>query len=102
MGRAVFTGRYTMAGNRLGPIDPLILAQSRTTISLAVLLPVLLLRRGARDLVLPRRDLLNVIVLGILGVAASNYLYYLAIQQASVAWPSFCNTPRRLGFSSTW
>lgn len=34
---------------------------------------------------LPRRDLLYAAVLGVLGVAASNYLYYLAIQKTNVA-----------------
>ena len=34
MGRAVFTGRVHVGGQALRPIDPLILAQSRTTISL--------------------------------------------------------------------
>ena len=44
MGRAVFTGRITIADHFLGNIDPLVLAQSRTTISLLVLAPILLLR----------------------------------------------------------
>jgi len=34
---------------------------------------------------LPARDLLRTVLLGILGVAASNYLYYLAIQKTNVA-----------------
>src|ERR1017187_6939908 len=33
MGRAAFTGRLLPGGRALGPIDPLILAQSRTTFS---------------------------------------------------------------------
>ena len=85
LGRALFTGKLMPAGEALRPIDPLILAQSRTTISLLVLLPVLLLRRGARGLALPRRDLLHTIALGILGVAPSNFFYYLAIQKTNVA-----------------
>jgi DME family drug/metabolite transporter len=85
LGRAVFTGRWTLGGGAVQPIDPLILAQSRTTISLLVLLPVLLLQRGERDLRLPKRDLLHALLLGILGVAASNYFYYLAIQKTNVA-----------------
>ena len=67
------------------PIDPLILAQSRTTISFLILLPLLLLRRGKRGLSLPGRDVLRVLMLGTFGVAASNYLYYLAIQRTNVA-----------------
>jgi drug/metabolite transporter, DME family len=85
MGRAVFTGRYLPAGTALRPIDPLILAQSRTTISFLILLPILLLRRGVHGLSLPARDVFRVLMLGTLGVAASNYLYYLAIQKTNVA-----------------
>src|SRR5579884_2304065 len=83
MGRAVFTGR--LGGQALRPIDPLILAQSRTTISFLVLLPILLWTRGRTGLAMPRKDLLQVVILGVLGVAASNYFYYLAIQKTNVA-----------------
>ena len=84
LGRAAFTGRL-LRGGALRDIDPLILSQSRATLSLAVLLPVLLIRRGAAALRVPGRDLLQFFLLGILGVAASNYLYYLAIQRTNVA-----------------
>ncbi len=84
LGRAAFTGRL-LPGGALRAIDPLILSQSRATLSLAVLLPVLLMRRGAAALRVPGRDLLRFFLLGILGVAASNYLYYLAIQRTNVA-----------------
>jgi drug/metabolite transporter, DME family len=93
LGRAAFTGHlllgrfslgYALAGS-LSKIDPLILSQSRATLSLAVLLPVLLVRRGAPALRAPASDLLRFFWLGILGVAASNYLYYLAIQRTNVA-----------------
>ena len=84
LGRAAFTGRL-LPGGALRAIDPLILSQSRATLSLAVLLPVLLLRRGAAVLRVPGRDLLQFFLLGILGVAASNYFYYLAIQRTNVA-----------------
>jgi drug/metabolite transporter (DMT)-like permease len=84
LGRAVFTGRFFFTGAALRPIDPLILSQGRTTFSLLVLLPVLLIRRG-RDLKLPARDLGQCFLLGVLGVAASNYFYYLAIQKTNVA-----------------
>ena len=69
----------------MGAIDPLILAQSRTSFSFLVLLPVLLWQRGATGLRLPRRDFFHAVLLGTLGVAASNYLYYLAIQKTNVA-----------------
>ncbi len=85
LGRAAFTGRLLPSGQALQPIDPLILSQSRTTISFLVLLPVLLSRRGWRGLKLPASDFGRTLALGILGVAASNYLYYLAIQKTNVA-----------------
>jgi len=85
LGRAAFTGRLLPGGASLGSIDPLILSQSRATLSLAVLLPILLMRRGSSALRVPGRDLLQFFLLGILGVAVSNYFYYLAIQRTNVA-----------------
>ncbi len=79
LGRAAFTGHLLPGGPSPGislkQIDPLILSQSRVTLSLAVLLPVLLARRGASALRIPGRDLVRFSLLGILGVAASNYFY---------------------------
>lgn len=69
----------------LRPIDPLILSQSRTTFSFFVLLAVLLSTRGWRKLQLPASDVGRLFLLGVLGVSASNYLYYLAIQRTNVA-----------------
>jgi drug/metabolite transporter, DME family len=89
LGRAAFTGHLLPGGVSLGDslkkIDPLILSQSRVTLSLFVLLPVLLLRRGGAALAVPGRDLVRFFLLGVLGVAASNYLYYVAIQRTNVA-----------------
>jgi drug/metabolite transporter (DMT)-like permease len=90
MGRAVFTGKLPLAGEALHPIDPLILSQTRTTFSLLVLLPILVLPRkdrggGWQRIALPTSDLIQCLVLGMLGVAASNFLYYVAIQRTSVA-----------------
>jgi drug/metabolite transporter (DMT)-like permease len=85
LGRAAFTGRLLPAGEVLQPIDPLILSQSRTTISFLVLLPILQARRGWTNLRLPTADLGRVVLLGVLGVASSNFLYYLAIQRTNVA-----------------
>ena len=50
-----------------------------------VLLPILASRRGGQGIRLPARDLVQCLVLGMLGVAASNYFYYVAIQRTSVA-----------------
>jgi drug/metabolite transporter (DMT)-like permease len=89
LGRAAFTGHPLLGrvslGATLSKIDPLILSQSRATLSLAVLLPVLLVRKGASVLRVPGRDLVQFFLLGILGVAVSNYFYYLAIQRTNVA-----------------
>jgi DME family drug/metabolite transporter len=85
LGRAAFTGRLLPRGQALRAINPLILSQSRVTFSLLVLLVVLLIVRGPRRLKLPMADLRWMFLLGILGVAASNYLYYLAIQRTNVA-----------------
>jgi len=85
LGRAAFTGRLLPEGQALAPIDPLILSQSRTTISFLVLLPVLALHKGWRRLRLPLADVGRLFLLGVLGVAASNFFYYLAIQRTNVA-----------------
>jgi len=84
LGRAAFTGRLPGI-QALRPIDPLILSQSRTTFSFLLLLPVLALYGGWRRLRLPASDLAQTFLVGVLGVAASNYFYYLAIQKTNVA-----------------
>ncbi|MGB7599763.1 MAG: DMT family transporter [Candidatus Sulfotelmatobacter sp.] len=84
LGRAVFTGRL-FSGSILRPIDPLILSQTRTTFSLLVLLPLLVASGGWRRIKLPARDLAYCFLLGVLGVAVSNYFYYVAIQRINVA-----------------
>jgi drug/metabolite transporter (DMT)-like permease len=85
LGRAVFTGQLPLTGEAQHPIDPIILSQTRTSFSLLVLLPLLVGRRGWKRIELPRPDLIQCLVLGMLGVAASNYFYYVAIQKTSVA-----------------
>ncbi|MGA8223553.1 MAG: DMT family transporter [Candidatus Acidiferrales bacterium] len=85
LGRAVFTGKLGLSGEALHPIDPLILSQTRTSFSLLVLLPLLAARHGWQRIKLPTPDLIQCLVLGMLGVAASNYFYYVAIQRTSVA-----------------
>ncbi|HXR15049.1 MAG TPA: EamA family transporter [Terriglobales bacterium] len=85
LGRAAFTGRLLPKGQTLRPIDPLILSQSRATFSFGILLFALVLLRGWRRLRLPAADVGRMFALGILGVAASNYFYYLAIQRTNVA-----------------
>jgi drug/metabolite transporter, DME family len=85
LGRAVFTGKLRIGGQLVGAMDPIVIAQGRVTFSCLVLLTILLARRGVRALLLPRRDLIQMILIGTLGMAASNYFYYLAIQRTNVA-----------------
>jgi drug/metabolite transporter (DMT)-like permease len=84
LGRAAFTGRLPGL-HQVSSIDPLILSQGRATFSFLLLLPVLWLLRGRQHLRLPARDLGQLLLIGVLGVAASNYFYYLAIQRTNVA-----------------
>jgi drug/metabolite transporter (DMT)-like permease len=83
LGKAVFTGRLVSAPS-LRSLDPLILAQTRTSFSVLVLAPALL-RRRPKALALSRREITRCLLLGIAGVAASNYFYYLAIEKTTVA-----------------
>jgi drug/metabolite transporter (DMT)-like permease len=85
LGRAVFTGKLPLGAAALRPIDPLILSQTRTTFSLLVLLPLLIVSQGWQRIKLPARDLAYCFLLGTLGVAVSNYFYYVAIQRTNVA-----------------
>ncbi len=84
LGRAAFTGRLPGL-HAISSIDPLILSQARSTFSFLVLLPILWSLRGGSRLRLPARDLGQLFLIGILGVAVSNYAYYLAIQRTNVA-----------------
>jgi len=85
LGRAVFTGKLRLGGAAMRPIDPLILSQSRVTFSLIVLVVLLVGFEGWQRIRLPARDLAYCFVLGTLGVALSNYFYYVAIQRTNVA-----------------
>ncbi len=84
LGRAAFTGKLAHFGS-FDAITPVILSQTRTTFVFLILLPVLLTSRGGAGLRLPKTDFIRLCILGILGVAASNYFYYLAIQRTNVA-----------------
>jgi drug/metabolite transporter (DMT)-like permease len=85
LGRAVFTGKLPLSSSVLRPIDPLILSQTRTSFSLLVLLSLLVGSKGWQRIKLPARDLAYCALLGTLGVAISNYFYYVAIQRTNVA-----------------
>ncbi len=85
MGRAVFTGRLRLFGTTVPLVPPLMLAQSRTTFAALVLFPVLLFARGPASLRMKTCEICDCVIVGTLGIAASNYFYYLAIQRTSVA-----------------
>lgn len=83
LGKAAFTHKLVAAAE--SPIDPLILSQTRTTLSWLVLVPILLLLRGKAALALSRKQFGHTLLLGTLGIAGSNYFYYLAIEKTTVA-----------------
>ena len=84
LGRAAFTGRL-LPDSHIAAIDPLILSQARTSFSFLLVAAGLLFTRGPRALRLPWSDFAKLFLLGLLGVAVSNYFYYLAIQRTNVA-----------------
>jgi DME family drug/metabolite transporter len=84
LGRAMFTGRFSGGAHVLRPIEPLILAQSRSTIALLILAPILFFaRRSALNV--RKSHVAQFFLLGILGLAGSNYFYYFAIEKTTVA-----------------
>ena len=84
LGRAAFTGRL-LPGLEIRHIDPIILSQCRTGFSFLALALWLIARRGINALRVPRQDLAKLVLLGLAGLAVSNYFYYLAIQRTNVA-----------------
>jgi len=81
-GKAIFNGSV-FAGRTL--ISPIELTQARTTFTVLVLVPVLYFRFGGKIFRISKSDLLLCVLVGTLGVACSNYFYYLAVQKATVA-----------------
>lgn len=84
LGRAAFTGRLLPHAG-IHSVNPLILSQCRTGFSFIAVAIGLVARRGFRQLSIPGRDFVRLFALGLGGVAASNYFYYLAIQRTNVA-----------------
>jgi len=82
VGKAVFKGEL-FAGQT--PISPLVLTQARATVTVLLLALFLLVRFGRDFFRIGRRDLTLCVLAGTLGVAGSNFFYYLAIQKATVA-----------------
>jgi len=85
LGRAAFTGRLLPPGSGIDRVSPIVLSQARSTFSCLAVLIGLLAVRGSRQWRLPGIDLVRLGILGLAGVAASNYFYYLAIQRTNVA-----------------
>lgn len=81
-GKAVFSGQLFSGA---ASISPLVLTQARTTFSVLVLIVILLVRFGPRFFRISARDFVLSMLVGTLGLASSNYFYYLAIQKSTVA-----------------
>ena len=81
-GKAIFNGNL-FAGRPL--ISPMVLTQARTTFTVLVLGPILFLRFGKGIFRISRHDLGLCALVGTMGVACSNYFYYLAVQKATVS-----------------
>jgi drug/metabolite transporter, DME family len=84
LGRAAFAGRL-LPSLEIRGINPVILSQCRTGFSFLALALWLIAQRGITVLRVPRRDLAKLALLGLAGLAVSNYFYYLAIQRTNVA-----------------
>lgn len=82
VGKAIFNGSV-FAGHAL--ISPMVLTQARTTFTVLVFGPILLLRFGRRIFNISRADLYLCALVGTLGVACSNFFYYLAVQKSTVS-----------------
>jgi drug/metabolite transporter (DMT)-like permease len=82
VGKAIFNGSL-FAGHAL--ISPVVLTQARTTFTVLVFGPILLLQFGRRIFSISRRDLILCSLVGTLGVACSNFFYYYAVQKSTVS-----------------
>ena len=84
LGRAAFTGRL-LPSSGIKSITPLVLSQARTSFSFLVVLIGFLVLVRVRHLRIGWGDLARIFLLGLAGVAASNYFYYVAIERTNVA-----------------
>lgn len=82
LSKAIFNGKV-FAGQPL--ISPLVITQMRTTVAVSILALFLFFRGGTQAFKISRRDLVLSVLAGTLGMAGSNYFYYLAIQKTTVA-----------------
>lgn len=82
LAKAAFAGGWVPG---LRPVDVLTLTQMRSTVSFVLLFFALLLLRGRTGVALPMKAWLGCLVVGAVGVAGSNYFYYTAISETTVA-----------------
>ena len=85
LGRAAFTGRLLPSGEAISEVGPLILSQTRNSFTFLALLVMLGMKRGWPALAVSRGDFARLCLLGVLGISAANFFYYLAIQRTNVA-----------------
>lgn len=83
--RAVFTGHLFTGAHAVRPMGPVIITQTRISFSFLILTPIVLWMGGRSALVLRKQDVLRCLLLGIAGMAASNFFYYVAIAYTTVA-----------------
>jgi DME family drug/metabolite transporter len=81
-GKKIFNGSV-FSGH--ASISPVVLTQTRTCFTVLVLAPLLWLRFGRSIFKINRADLMLCALVGTLGVACSNYFYYLAVQKSTVS-----------------
>ena len=81
-GKAVFNGSL-FAGQPM--ISPLVLTETRTAFSLALLTVFLFFRGGRQMFEINARDFYACMAVGALGLGGSAFFYYSAIQKATVA-----------------
>jgi drug/metabolite transporter (DMT)-like permease len=81
-GKKIFNGGV-FSGH--ASISPVVLTQTRTCFTVLVLAPLLWLRFGRSIFKINRADLVLCALVGTLGVACSNYFYYLAVQKSTVS-----------------
>lgn len=86
LAQAVFKGRLLPQANGAA-IGPLVLSQTRTSITFLLLLPLLAaIRKPRRRALFPSKNALIVsLLVGSLGISASNFCYYFSIQKTTVA-----------------
>jgi len=81
----VFTAKLIPNARSLPLLGPAILAQTRVSFALLLLIPILLAMGGVDAIRMPRRDVLRCMILGVFGLVGANYFYYLAIEKSTVA-----------------